>query len=45
MELTNGEKAQWQEVMTEADIFTMVKDKMEHPEYLDQMLALGDEYK
>ena len=23
----------------------MVKDKMEHPEYLDQMLALGDEYK
>lgn len=45
VELTNEEKAQWQEVMTGADIFTMVKDKMEHPQYLDQMLALGDEYK
>ena len=31
----------WQQVMTDAKIFDMVKDKMTHPEYLDQMLAIG----
>lgn len=42
IELTADEKAAWQQVMTDADIFTMVKDKMEHPEYLDAMLAMGN---
>lgn len=41
LELTADEKAQWQQVMTDAKIFDMVKDKMTHPEYLDQMLAIG----
>lgn len=42
IELTADEKAAWQQVMTDADIFGMVKDKMDHPEYLDAMLAMGN---
>ncbi len=38
IELTADEKAQWQQIMDDAKIFDMVKDKMEHPEYLDAML-------
>ena len=45
IELNSEEKAAWQKVMTDADIFSMVKDKMTHPEYLDEMLAMGDDYK
>lgn len=41
IELTADEKAQWQQVMTDAKIFDMVKEKMDHPEYLDEMLAIG----
>ncbi|MCI8513410.1 MAG: DctP family TRAP transporter solute-binding subunit [Lachnospiraceae bacterium] len=41
IELTADEKAAWQKVMTDADIFSMVQDKMDHPEYLDAMLAMG----
>lgn len=42
IELTADEKAAWQQVMTDADIFSMVQDKMDHPEYLDAMLAMGE---
>lgn len=38
-ELTAEEKAQWQQVITDAKVFELVKEKMEHPEYLDQMLT------
>jgi tripartite ATP-independent transporter DctP family solute receptor len=38
VELTPAEKAEWQNVMKEANIFEMVKDKMTHPEYLEAML-------
>lgn len=38
VELTADEKAQWQEIMKEANIFDMVKAKMTHPEYLEAML-------
>jgi len=37
IELTAEEKAQWQQIMTEAKIFDMVKNKMDNPQYLDAM--------
>jgi tripartite ATP-independent transporter DctP family solute receptor len=39
VELTDDEKAEWQKVVTDNNIFDLVKQKMEHPEYLDAMLA------
>ncbi|WP_304507889.1 DctP family TRAP transporter solute-binding subunit [Anaerotignum sp.] len=39
VELTDDEKAEWQQVVTDNNIFDLVKEKMEHPDYLDQMLA------
>ncbi|MDF2950642.1 MAG: hypothetical protein K0S18_225 [Anaerocolumna sp.] len=38
IELTDAEKAAFQEIIVGANIFDMVKGKMEHPEYLDQMM-------
>jgi len=37
--LTSEEKAAWQKVMNEAKIFDLVKRKMDHPKYLDEMLS------
>lgn len=39
VELTDEQKAAWQKVITDAKIFDLVKEKMEHPEYVDEMLA------
>jgi len=39
IELTDEEKAAWQQVVTDNNIFDLVKKKMEHPEYLDEMIA------
>lgn len=39
VELTDDEKAEWQKVVTDNNIFDLVKEKMEHPEYLDEMIA------
>ncbi|WMI80262.1 DctP family TRAP transporter solute-binding subunit [Anaerotignum sp. MB30-C6] len=39
VELSDEEKAEWQKVVTDNNIFDLVKEKMEHPEYLDEMLA------
>lgn len=39
IELTDEEKAQWQKVVSDANVFELVKEKMQHPEYVDQMLA------
>lgn len=39
VELTDEEKAEWKQVVTDNNIYDLVKEKMEHPEYLDEMLA------
>lgn len=39
VELSDTEKAEWQKVVTDNKIFDLVKKKMEHPDYLDKMLA------
>lgn len=39
VELTDAEKGEWQKVVSDNKIFDLVKTKMEHPEYLDEMLA------
>ncbi|WP_352401015.1 DctP family TRAP transporter solute-binding subunit [Anaerotignum sp.] len=39
IQLTDEEKAAWQQVVTDNNIFDLVKKKMEHPEYLDEMIA------
>ncbi|WP_317856121.1 DctP family TRAP transporter solute-binding subunit [Chakrabartyella piscis] len=39
VELTTDEKAQWQQAANDAAVFDLVKASMEHPEYLDEMLA------
>ncbi|MBY6206651.1 MULTISPECIES: DctP family TRAP transporter solute-binding subunit [Halomonas] len=38
-ELSPEQKAMWRDAAVEADIYALVKDKMEHPEYLDQLLS------
>lgn len=37
--LTDEEKAVWQQTVTENRIFELVQQKMEHPEYLEKILA------
>ncbi|MFV0333506.1 MAG: DctP family TRAP transporter solute-binding subunit [Tropicimonas sp.] len=39
VELTPEQKKAWQDKVIEANIYDLVKSKMENPEYLDQMLA------
>lgn len=39
VELTAEEKAAWQQSVTDNKVFDIVKDKMDHPEYLDQILG------
>ncbi|KXL52773.1 2,3-diketo-L-gulonate-binding periplasmic protein YiaO precursor [Anaerotignum neopropionicum] len=39
VELTDVEKAEWQKVVADNNIFDLVKKKMGHPDYLDAMLA------
>jgi tripartite ATP-independent transporter DctP family solute receptor len=36
--LTSQEKAAWQKIVTDNKVFDMVRDKMDHPELLDEML-------
>ncbi|MDR3284174.1 MAG: DctP family TRAP transporter solute-binding subunit [Treponema sp.] len=36
--LTSAEKAAWQKIITDNKIFDMVRDKMDHPELVDEML-------
>ena len=38
IDLTPEEKAAWQKIVTDNKIFDMVKGKMDHPEYIDEML-------
>lgn len=38
-ELTQEEKAEWQKIVSDAKVFELVKSKMEHPEYVDEMFA------
>jgi tripartite ATP-independent transporter DctP family solute receptor len=38
IDLTPEEKAAWQKIVTDSKIFDMVKGKMDHPEYVDEML-------
>ncbi len=39
IELTDDEKAQWQKAAEDAGVFDLTKSKMDHPEYMDEMLA------
>jgi TRAP-type C4-dicarboxylate transport system substrate-binding protein len=36
--LTSDEKAAWQKIITDNKIFDMVRQKMDHPELVDEML-------
>jgi len=36
--LTAAEKAAWQKIITDNKIFDMVRQKMDHPELVDEML-------
>jgi tripartite ATP-independent transporter DctP family solute receptor len=38
IDLTPGEKAAWQKIVEDGKILDMVKGKMDHPEYVDEML-------
>jgi tripartite ATP-independent transporter DctP family solute receptor len=38
IELTPAEKGAWQKVVADNKIFDMVKGKMDHPDYVDEML-------
>ena len=37
-EITPEQKELWRDAAVEADIYSLVKSKMEHPEYLDELL-------
>ena len=37
--LTADEKAAWQKIVTDNNIFDLVKQKLDHPEYVDQILG------
>ncbi|MGQ7249658.1 DctP family TRAP transporter solute-binding subunit [Halomonas sp. V046] len=37
-EITPAQKQPWQQAIRDADIYDLVKSKMEHPDYLDQLL-------
>lgn len=39
-ELTPQEKQLWQDKVIAADIFSLVKEKMDHPDYLDQIISI-----
>lgn len=38
VQLTDDEKAQWQSIVTDAKVYDLVKEKMDHPEYIDVIL-------
>lgn len=38
IDITDEEKQQWMDLVIEAEIYGMIKEKMTHPEYLDQVL-------
>ena len=37
-ELTPEQKDEWQKIIVDADIYELVKSKMDHPEYMDELL-------
>lgn len=38
VDITAEEKKQWMDSVMEADIYNMIKEKLTHPEYMDQLL-------
>ena len=38
VDITAEEKQQWMDCVMEADIYNMIKEKLTHPEYMDQLL-------
>ncbi|MDR0539927.1 MAG: DctP family TRAP transporter solute-binding subunit [Spirochaetaceae bacterium] len=38
VELTPEEKAAWQKIVTESNVYDLVKKKLDHPEYVDEIL-------
>lgn len=38
VQLTDEEKAAWQKIVTDANVYDLVKEKMDHPEYVDEIL-------
>lgn len=38
VDITAEEKQQWMDCVREADIYNMIKEKLSHPEYMDQLL-------